>query len=206
MILDEITPPDGQLLPSGTTDRKEGLCLVSPWSWPHIAEREADEQPLSGRHCPCVTKVLYDFLCKIVRASNSTVSFVSPVSNVSNAVSADSGFVLQRRDSQTFCCLCFPGSRFINTQVGTMDWTQFPIMLSWYFNWHLSIPWTIQYPLLFLTLMSEWTTGPSLEIPHLCSHLHEKGNTGCVTSFFQTKSHESQRGAARIRSKLVCFY
>lgn len=93
MILDEITPPDGQLLPSGTTDRKEGLCFVSPWSWPHTAEREAEEQPLSWRHCPCVTQVLYDF--KIVRTSNSTVSFVSPLSNVSNAISADSGFVLQ---------------------------------------------------------------------------------------------------------------
>lgn len=95
MILDEITPPEGQLLPSGTTDRKEGLCFVSPWSWPHIAEREADEQPLSWRHCPCVTQVLYDFLFKIVRTSNSTVSFVSPLSNVSNAISADWGFVLQ---------------------------------------------------------------------------------------------------------------
>lgn len=53
--------------PVGPQTGKKYLCFVSPWSWPHIAEREADKLSLSWRHCPCVTQVLYDFLFKIVR-------------------------------------------------------------------------------------------------------------------------------------------
>lgn len=87
-------PPNGQLLPSGTTDRKEVplFCFtlkLAPycwaWGWQAVLVLEA----LSLCHTSALWLPLQNS-----QESNSTVSFVSTI-KVSNAISADPGFVLQ---------------------------------------------------------------------------------------------------------------
>lgn len=108
-ISGQITVTNGQFLLSGTTGRK-GMalfCFTLNPPPPSITEHEADELSLSQRHCPCAAQVFYNLLFKMVRTNNRTVSFVSQLPNISNAISVDSEFVLEGLWNPFFAPLSF---------------------------------------------------------------------------------------------------